>query len=193
MNVDLGLIGEPLLAKITLNSPDLVDEYLVDIVAPDVIELHGHWSCVYEGVLKNPKFRAEWKLSWSGYVSSEMSSRKNTSCPRKGRYSIWERSIPQNERLLSQSIAKETFREYSEKIRQELENCTRNARDCEIVSRAVIRNKAKLIESGTLEKTVKLLEGTKSYEFASLRILQPRAWDTKALLLADKILMKDFS
>jgi hypothetical protein len=193
MNVDLGLIGEPLLAKITLNSPDLVDEYLVDIVVPDVIELHGHWSCVYEGVLKNPKFRAEWKLSWSGYVSSEMSSRNNTSCPRKGKYSIWKRSIPQNERLLSQSIAKETFREYSEKIRLELENCTRNARDCEIVSRAVIRNKAKLIESGTLEKTVKLLEGTKSYEFASLRILQPRAWDTKALSLVDKILMKDFS
>jgi hypothetical protein len=191
MNVDLGLIGEPLLAKITIKSPELVDDYLLDIVAPDVIELHGHWSCVYESVLKSPKFQAEWKLAWSGYVSKEMNPSINNVCPRNGEYSIWTRSIPQDERMLSQSIATGTFREYSEQIHHQLDICKGDLRACKVVSRAIIRNKAKLIEHGVLKKTVKLLEGTELYEFESLRILQPRRWDTRAFLLVHKILKKD--
>ena len=191
MNVDLGLIGEPLLAKITIKFPELVDEYLLEIVAPDVIELHGHWNCVYENVLKNSKFGAEWRLSWTGFVSQEMNPGTNKSCPNNGEYSIWTRKIPQDERMLSQEIATGAFQEFSKQIHRKVKFCRLELSNCEMVSRSIIRNKAKLIENGTLERTVKLLEGTKSYEFESLRILQPRGWDSKALQYVHKILKKD--
>jgi hypothetical protein len=191
MNVDLGLIGEPLLARIMTKSPKLVDEYLLNIVAPDVIELHGHWACVYESVLKSKDFKSEWKLSWSGYVSKEMNPRTDTLCPYKGKYSIWARSIPYDERMLSHSIATGTFEEFSKQINRQLDFCNNDLKACEVVSRAIIRNKGKLLKNGTLKRTVKLLEGQKLYEFESLRILQPRGWDSKAFLLIDEYLRKD--
>jgi hypothetical protein len=191
MNVDLGLIGEPLLAKIIIKSPGLVDEYLLDIVAPDVIELHGHWSCAYKDILQSPKFLAEWKLSWSGYVSKEMNPGTNIGCPRNGEYSIWTRSVPQDELNLSRVIANGTFREYSRQIQRQVDICKRNSDACGLLSRSVIRNKANLIHSGNLEKTVNLLQGTRIYELARLRILQPRGWDTKAFHLVNQILKED--
>jgi hypothetical protein len=184
MNVDLGLIGDPLLSNFSRNSPEFVDDYLINIVAPDVIELHGHWNCSYSSVITSRKFNVEWKLSWSGFVSEEMNPSIDMPCPRVNKYSIWARNIPENERQLSEAIAVESFESYSQIIKEYLGVCNSQPYGCEFISRAIIRNKAHLIREGSLEKTVNLMAGLKSYEFNSLRILQPRKWDERAYRLA---------
>jgi hypothetical protein len=184
MNVDLGLIGDPLLSNFSRNSPEFVDEYLVNIVAPDVIELHSHWKCTYSSVITSRKFNAEWKLAWSGFLSEELNPSVDMPCPGGNNYSIWARNIPENERRLSEAIAVESYMFYSKMIKEELRVCNSQLYGCEFISRAIIRNKAHLIQQGSLEKTVKLLADLKSFEFDSLRILQPRKWDERAYPLA---------
>ncbi len=191
VNVDLGLIGEPLLAKISIQSPHLVDEYLIDFVAPDVFELHGYWSCRYATTLASEKFKNEWVLTWSGFVSEEMNPPNGIECHGQRAYSIWKRNIPIEERILSEAIAAENFEEYSNRIRAELELCRSTFQGCEYVARGIIRNKANLIRTGLLDETVKLLENEHSYEFDSLRILQPRGWADKAMALVEKIVLSD--
>ena len=42
--VDLGYLGSPVMTKLK-DSPELVNEYLFDFIAPDIIEIHGSYSC----------------------------------------------------------------------------------------------------------------------------------------------------
>ena len=191
VNVDLGLIGEPVLAKFMRDSPGLVDEYLIDLVAPDIIELHGHWKCVYSDLLKNPKFASQWDLVWSGYVSKEMNPPVDDSCPGSEEYSIWKRNIPSDERDLSLAIASMNFKGYSKLIKSELTKCENKPNGCEYIARSIIRNKASLISDKTLGKTVKLMEGSDSFRFNEMRVLQPRKWDIGAYSAAKKMIERE--
>jgi len=180
VNVDLGLIGEPVLAKIVRKSPALVNEYLIDYVAPDILELHGHWSCIYSSFISDQRFKSDWKIAWTGYVSDEMSNLNMTNCPRSGAYTIWKRDIPKPERLLSTSIATEPFSVFSELIRSEVRKCSQSASGCQHVTRAIVRNRALLLDDQQLVHTVKLLTSSPSYKYDYLRIIQPRNWDKQA-------------
>jgi hypothetical protein len=180
VNVDLGLIGEPVLAKIVRKSPVLVNEYLIDYVSPDILELHGHWSCIYSSFISDQRFKSEWKIAWTGYVSDEMSNLNMTNCPRSGAYTIWKRDIPKPERALSTSIATEPFSVFSELIRSEVRKCSQSASGCQHVTRAIVRNRALLLDDQQLVQTVKLLAGSPSYKYDYLRIIQPRNWDKQA-------------
>lgn len=180
VNVDLGLIGEPVLAKIARKSPELVNDYLIDYVAPDILELHGHWSCIYSSFINDQRFKSEWKIAWTGYVSDEMSNLNMTNCPRSGTYTIWKRDIPKIERALSTSVATEPFSVFSELIRGEVRKCSQNAVGCQHVTRAIVRNRALLLDNQQLVQTVKLLASSPSYEYDYLRIIQPRNWDESA-------------
>jgi hypothetical protein len=180
VNVDLGLIGEPVLAKIARTMPELVDDYLIDYVAPDILELHGHWSCLYSSVTSDQRFKTEWKIAWSGYVSDEMSNLKMTNCPSGGTYTIWKRDIPDLERSISTSIATEPFSVFSELIKVEVQKCSLRANGCQHVTRAIIRNRALLLESRQLVQTVELLAKSPSYKYDYFRLIQPRGWDKQA-------------
>lgn len=180
VNVDLGLIGEPVLAKIVRKSPALVNEYLIDYVSPDILELHGHWSCTYSSFISDQRFKSEWKIAWTGYVSDEMSNLNMTNCPRSGAYTIWKRDIPKPERSLSISIATESFSVFSELIRSEVRKCSQSASGCQHVTRAIVRNRALLLDNQQLVQTVKLLTSSPSYKYDYLRIVQPRNWDKSA-------------
>jgi hypothetical protein len=180
MNVDLGLIGEPVLAKISRKSPSFVDEYITNYIAPDIIELHGHWNCVYSKLLNDERFKKEWSIAWSGFVSGEMNVASTSDCPRSGAYTIWEREIPEKERLISNTIANTPYSIYSELIKSEVSSCSISSSGCQYLARAIIRNKPKLLERGDLTKTVMLLANSQSYEFDYSRILQPRKWDENA-------------
>ena len=180
VNVDLGLIGEPVLAKIARKSPELVTDYLIDYVAPDILELHGHWSCIYSSFVNDQRFKSEWIIVWTGYVSDEMSNLNMTNCPRNGTYTIWRRDVPKLERTLSTSIATEPFSVFSELIREEVQKCSQSAAGCQHVTRAIVRNRALLLDDQQLVQTVMLLADSPSYEYDYLRIIQPRNWDESA-------------
>jgi hypothetical protein len=180
MNVDLGLIGEPVLAKISRNSPELVDDYLIDYLAPDILELHGHWNCVYSSLINNVKFEKGWRIAWSGYVSGEMNPTDSSGCPRNGRYTIWERIIPERERSISVVLATEPFSSYSERLKSEISTCSATNSGCQYLTRAIIRNKALLLNRDELIQTVELLAKSPSYEYDYYKIIQPRNWDKKA-------------
>lgn len=180
MNVDLGLIGEPVLAKISRHSPELVDDYLVGYMAPDILELHGHWNCVYSSLINNEKFKKQWRVAWSGYVSGEMNPPDSSGCPRDGRYTIWERIIPEKERSISIVLATEPFSIYSKRFKAEMSTCASINSGCQYLTRAIVRNKALLLNKNELNKAVKLLAKSPSYEYDYYKILQPRNWDKKA-------------
>lgn len=180
MNVDLGLIGEPILAKLMRNSPELVDDYLTDFAAPDILELHGHWHCVYSILETNERFKSEWEIAWTGFVSEEMSPTLMPECPRNGQYTIWKRLIPEKERNLSSVIASESFSDYSVKINQEIVSCSTSVVGCQYITRSIIRNRALLIKENKLVATTNLLRNSPSYELDYLRLLQPRNWDEGA-------------
>jgi hypothetical protein len=62
--VDLGRLGDALLAEIRDRRPDLVVEYLNLVSVPDFIEIHGMWACnVYPAWLASPEFEARYDLS----------------------------------------------------------------------------------------------------------------------------------
>jgi len=180
MNVDLGLIGEPVLARISRNTPELVDDYLIDYMAPDILELHGHWNCVYSSIINNVNFEKEWQIVWSGYVSEEMNPTDSSGCPRNGQYTIWERGMPEKERSMSAMIATEPFSVFSKRLKSEISICSATNSGCQYLTRAIIRNKALLLNKGELSKTVKLLAQSPSYQYDYFRILQPRNWDKEA-------------
>lgn len=180
MNVDLGLIGEPVLARISRNSPSFVGDYIIEYLAPDIIELHGYWNCVYSNLLNDDRFKQEWKISWSGFVSEEMNAANTSDCPRSGEYTIWEREISDKERIISNAIANSPYSSYSQLVKSEVSICSKSLSGCQYLARAIIRNKPRLLERGDLTKTVILLAKSQSYEFDYSRILQPRKWDEVA-------------
>jgi hypothetical protein len=181
-NVDLGLIGEPILARLMKDSNLKVNEYLLDYAAPDVLELHGYWNCVYSSLLLDQRFKSNWKIAWSGTVSIEMNDKPMPECPRNGRYTIWKRTIPVEEMEITLAIANDPFQVYSRKVIAATQSCGQSASGCQYLTRAIIRNRALLIQENTLLKTVELLIGSPSYKFDYLKVMQPRNWEEDAYL-----------
>jgi hypothetical protein len=57
--VDLGRIGSTIMAR--LSPGDGMANYLFDVAAPDLIELHSPWSCMYDQILlSDPRFGARY-------------------------------------------------------------------------------------------------------------------------------------
>jgi hypothetical protein len=109
-----------------------------------------------------------------------MSNLKMTNCPSGGTYTIWKRDIPDLERSISTSIATEPFSVFSELIKVEVQKCSLRANGCQHVTRAIIRNRALLLESRQLVQTVELLAKSPSYKYDYFRLIQPRGWDKQA-------------
>ena len=130
--------------------------------------------------MNDDRFKQEWKISWSGFVSGEMNAANTSDCPRSGEYTIWEREISDKERLISNAIANSPYSSYSQLVKSEVSICSTSLSGCQYLARAIIRNKPRLLERGDLTKTVMLLANSQSYEFDYSRILQPRKWDEDA-------------
>jgi hypothetical protein len=63
VNVDLGYLGDPLLTQIHEQRPDLVDDYLTMVAAPDLVELHGSWACTtYRRWITSAEFEQRYRL-----------------------------------------------------------------------------------------------------------------------------------
>lgn len=58
--VDLGKLGSPLMAR--LKDPAALADYYFDLAAPDLVESHGVWSCLYlDTLFRDPRFHDRYR------------------------------------------------------------------------------------------------------------------------------------
>jgi hypothetical protein len=173
---DLGWLGDPLLARIQLSRPDLVDVYLNDIADPDVVATHASWSCIYASWIGSPQFRSTHAVadSWAG-------GPVEAACPLDGRSTIWRRSGPAGEYLLTRSISRSS--RPADVVAAAISSC-RGASGgvfrCEYVRRAVLRNAQMLIDRGRLDAVLAALRASPSADVDVPLISQGPGWDTAA-------------
>lgn len=87
--VDLGWLGDPVLATLRDQRPELLDRYLTAVAVPDVVESHSGWSCAYRGWLESQPFVDGYELvDQPGVVWT----RPGDTCPADGLRAIWVRT-----------------------------------------------------------------------------------------------------
>jgi hypothetical protein len=183
MIVDLGLIGDPLLSKISNESPDDVSTYLLDYVAPDLFQTHSFWSCRYESFLDSVEFKAKYRIKFQGYVSEEFNGISQENCPEKGRYTIWVRDLPDYELRFFHKLNNARAENYPKIIRQEIIRCKEsplgNSR-CQYVFRGIIREMRDIDRSEILTKIIKEIRKSPTAELDISRLQKDRNWTNKA-------------
>ena len=173
---DLGWLGDPLLARIQLSRPDLIDVYLNDIADPDVVATHASWSCIYASWIRSPQFRATYAVvdSWEG-------DSIEAACPLDGRSTIWQRSSPAGEYRLTRSISESS--RPAAVVAAAISSCRRASGGvfrCEYVRRAVLRNAQLLIDRDRLDPVLTALRASPSADVDVPLISQEPGWDTAA-------------
>ena len=170
--VDLGLIGDPLLSKLSIESPEDIGEYLARYATPDLFETHGHWSCRYSEFLNSAFFTENYEIVFQGRVSSEFDNLGWSSCPESGLYTIWATLIH------AKPTSVPTF------VRREVSTCnsyTDSEDRCEYVYRSVQRLWGELLKSNMSQEIVESLKKSPSYEFDKDRLLKKRNWAENAI------------
>jgi hypothetical protein len=167
--VDLGWLGDPVLAKLWNDDPDLAIEYLNRIAVPDVVELHDYWSCQYAAYLGSEAFQTHYQPTSSTWLEVEP---PDSTCPYDGRYIIWERQSAPEEFSLVKAISGST--EPVLIVERALADCLADGDDplrCQHVRRAVHRSIADLRESGQWNAVIDVfaVSPTLSLDIALLR------------------------
>jgi hypothetical protein len=153
---DLGRLGDPLLARVWRRSQesgrvDVGVEYLNHYATPDVVELHGEWSCAYAPWWRSDDFRARYRRvhddGWTRLWGPEHCPHVD---PLEG--GIWVRAdlgVEANpEVALSRQLA---ARPEPALVRRELARCRSSEPwSCQYVTRSVLRNLGELEDAGRL-------------------------------------------
>ena len=163
MIVDLGWLGDPLLARISSQRPDLQTLFLNDVAKPDVVETHDVWSCRYQGWLSSPAYRSDYQLSDPSWATT--GPVVDASCPLGARYAIWQRTPDPQETALTRDLA--TSADPATLVRQATRDCAarpaESAFRCEKVRRAITRNTADLSQRGLLQQTINAMSASPTY------------------------------
>lgn len=165
---DLGQLGDPLLARLWRRAQqsgrtDVAVGYLNHYAAPDVVELHGVWSCAYAPWWQSAQFRTQFQKvrddGWTAGFGRQY-------CPQVGSLEggIWVRAgidDPANpEVALSRELAAHPDPAI---VRRELARCrTSEAWSCQHVTRSVFRNLRAFEDAGTLGDTAAAFRGLPS-------------------------------
>lgn len=135
--VDLGQLGDPLLTELWGRSQRLAIEYVRRVAQPDIIELHGGWSCSYRSLLESADFPMNYRPTAESWQKGpELVS----ACPFGGRYIVWERNATA-EHALTRRISSDP--DPIALIERSLATCTASGDDplrCQPVRRAVHRS-----------------------------------------------------
>jgi len=184
--VDLGWLGDPMLARISATRPDLEETYLNDVAAPDVVESHGDWSCRYASWLDSPAFLARWHPSSPLWAQAEA---YDDACPVGGRHTIWVRAADtDSEYALTRQIASSS--DPVSVIRMATEQCSGTGTGvfrCQGVRRAVTRNSQLLRDRGLQEGSLSAMSASPTAELDSLLILRGREWAQKAFVEFERL------
>jgi hypothetical protein len=178
---DVGLLGDPLLARVWPRSNetgrlDVGVDYLNHYAAPDVVELHGVWSCYYAPWWRSPDFEGAYEQVWDDGWTTEWAIE---GCPQEANVpgGIWVRTDrPANEVRLSNQLADDPS---PAGVRNALAECeSADPTSCQHVTRAVYRNLEQFANEGTLEETIDLFADLPSaaYDQAVLNSRSEGEW-----------------
>jgi hypothetical protein len=177
--VDLGLIGDPLLSRISSMNPERVSKYLQELATPDLIETHGTWSCRYSKFLNSEYFASNYSIAYQGKVSEEFDSQYSSDCPAGGVYTIWRRTLPQAEIDFVRNLERLEPSATSSFVKSEIAKCTSSTKPvfrCEYVYRGILRLSGKYLASGTLNEVVDSLVQSPTYTLDKIRLIKNRHW-----------------
>ena len=165
---DLGELGDPLLARVWRRGQesgraDVAVDYLNHYAAPDVVELHGVWSCRYAAWWQSAEFRTQYeKVGDDGWTATW----GRQGCPQVGTLEggIWVRAGIEHaespEIALSRVLA---ARPDPAIVRRELARCrSSEASSCQYVTRSVFRNLRSFEDAGRLADAVAAFRGLPS-------------------------------
>jgi hypothetical protein len=185
---DLGGLGDPLLTRVWRRGQesgrvDIAVDYLNHYAAPDVVELHGIWSCGYSPWRFSDDFRAMYEKVWDDGWTAAWA---REGCPgvEGVEGGIWIRADLRQEDNpeigLSRTLAVEPDPRI---VRRELETCrSSDAASCQYVTRAVYRNLSTFDDAGTLDETIAVFEKSPAAEYdqALLRSRSKGDWYEEA-------------
>ena len=162
--VDLGYLGSPVMAKLK-SSPELVSDYLFGFIAPDIIEMHGSYSCwSYPYLFTDPRLETNYmprEIRASPYIKEH--------CPGAGVQSgYWVRkdvleSSDSRERRLIDDLQNSLS---PERLAEELEACQSSLRDqCIYVARAAYRFLPEFRQRGHVDELNDIFLSSRTKEF----------------------------
>ena len=162
--VDLGYLGSTAMAKLK-SSPELVNEYLFDLIAPDIIEIHAVFSClIHPHLFSDPRLEANYmphEIRASPYIEEH--------CPDAGVQSgYWVRrdvleSSDSRERALIDDLQNELR---PERLAEELEACQSNTPDqCVYVARTAYRFLPEFRQRGHIEELNRIFLSSRTKKF----------------------------
>jgi hypothetical protein len=136
--IDLGGLGSAMVSH--LGPGPTLSRYLFDHAAPDMVQVHGYWSCHFVSYVTDPRFRAE-------YVEASSPGRQFTPCKNAAAVpsGVWVRKAILRgsgtpERALMEDLAKDPS---VERVAAELRRCQAASKDsansCTYVARSVYR------------------------------------------------------
>lgn len=171
--VDLGLLGDPLLTRVSLDHPALIETMLHEVDAPDVVEVHGVFSCSYTTWLTSAAFGERYESeseTWSARVADD-------GCFLAGRFAVWRRIDADGEYALATQIL--AGDDPAAVVRTSIEACrdeTGGAFRCEGVRRAVQRIAQALREDGTFDAVVTEFERSPSAALSVPMLVRGPGW-----------------
>ncbi len=175
--VDLGWLGDPLLATLRSERPDLLDAYLGRVAVPDVVSSHSGWSCEYRGWLESRVFVADYRLvddpraDWT---------RPSDACPLDGQLGIWVRTdgdAVEHEYGLVTDLIEQG--DPVGVVRAAIDECDGAGGDplrCQPVRRAVQRAAPALRDRGTFDAVVAEFERSPSAAFDRAMLRREAGW-----------------
>lgn len=174
--VDLGWLGEPLLARLNERRDDLRDLYLANVLRPDVIQTQGPWSCEYGQWLISGDFADDYAI----VASQPNYDPKFDQCPFEGRLSVWHRRDSAELELTSLIAASANpamvVREALDDCRVEPANAVADPFRCSAVLRSVWRMAPALAQEGRFDAVVAEFRRSPTAELDRLLLTRPAGW-----------------
>jgi hypothetical protein len=186
MNVDLGLIGDPLLSRIALDYSGRLSEYVMDYVSPDLLQTHGPWSCRYESLLKLPEFQSEFRVLTKREVSTEFNVPVQKQCFDRGAYTIWIRDLPFRELSFAKKLLHTPNPALADQIKSEIKYCNYVSDEltrCQYVYRGVLRIMKRIELSDEPLLIAEAFRESPTYELDKIRLLKDPGWANAAFKL----------
>lgn len=176
--VDLGWLGDPLLANLWSRDPTLAYEYLNQVARPDVVELHRSWACRYSEYLESFEFQENYKPTSSDWLEAPS---WDESCAFGGRYVIWQRNPMDGEYVLLGQIL--SAADPVGVVESALAACSVDGSDafrCQGVRRAVQRGVVSLQGSGHWDAVVDAFAASPSAELDINLLRRDPNWAERA-------------
>jgi hypothetical protein len=172
---DLGLLGSPPLTRLHTDRKATAD-YLLELAAPDFIEMHGGWVCEYGYLQVDPRFRERYSV-----MTEARRIGLSTGCGPSRQAGIWFRNAIARdsgspERKLLDDLQ---TRLEPERIADELRRCRLQPGRfaCSYVARTVYRFIPALVHAHQLDRVVTMFESSPSARY-DVNLLRGRALGT---------------